>query len=71
MANTKLIFCGTDESQSETFELQAYCNLRKELFIQIDHRDDVYPASFICLDRETAIKLSKEIRRQIALMSED
>ena len=69
MANTKLIFCGTEESNTHNDELQVYCNYRKELFIQIEPED--YSPLCICLDKPTAIKLSKEIRRQIALMSEE
>jgi len=68
MANVKLLFSGTGESETSGHTLQSYCNHRGELFISID--TECFPESFICLDKSTAIKLSKEIRKQIALMEE-
>jgi hypothetical protein len=68
MANVKLSFCGASESNTEQHELQCYANARNELFIMIDMKDDMFQPSFICLDKETAIKLSREIRKQISYL---
>jgi hypothetical protein len=68
MGNVRLIFGGTEISNTIDHSLQVYVNYRNELFISIDMED--YPEAFICLDRSTAIKLSREIRKQIALMEE-
>lgn len=70
MGNVKLIFGGTELSNTESHTLQVYTNINNELFISISEpivfeSDGV---NFICLDKSTAIKFSKELRRQIALM---
>lgn len=63
----KLQFYGTENSIDNTY-LEVFTNLRSEIFISIT--DPKYPleAGFITLDKETAIKLSKEIRKQISLI---
>jgi hypothetical protein len=68
MANVKLSFCGTTESDTDQHELQCYANLRGEMFIMIDMKDEMFQPSFICLDKETAIKLSRELRKQISYL---
>ena len=71
MANTKLIFCGINESS--LFELQVYANMN-ELCISIDmnpsQSDDLESFAYINFDKSTAIKLSREIRKQIAEMED-
>lgn len=69
MGNVKLIFCGTDVSDTTSHELKVYCNMRNEMFISIDmNMKHDFGVAFICLDKSTAIKLSKELRKQIALL---
>ena len=68
MGNVKLIFGGTEISNTEDHSLQVYANYRNELFFSIEM--DGFPESFICLDKSTAIKLSKELRKQIALLED-
>ena len=63
MANIKLVFCGTETSETKDHELQCYRNSNDEVFIQIETPNE-YP-SFICLDASTAIKLSKVLRQSI------
>jgi hypothetical protein len=63
MANVKLIFQGTDASETDATELKCYSNFRNEIFIQIEDED--MPPSYICLDIPTAIKLSKVLRQEI------
>ena len=68
MANTKLIFFGT--STAKQHELEVNVDYENNLFICIDmdgsNKRENY--AFISLDRDTAIKLQKEIRKQISFM---
>ena len=66
MANVTLIFNGSEISETSETELKLYANKRNEIFISID--DYSMPPMYICLDKSTAIKLSKELRKQIALI---
>ena len=66
MANVKLIFCGDEESEQYEKQLQLYVNTNGLLFIQIE--DIGYSANYTVLDKETAIKLSRELKKQISLM---
>jgi len=63
MANTKLIFYGTDNSNSKDHELECYCNIDQDIYISIDTGD--IPPSWICLDKPTAIKLVKNLKSEI------
>jgi len=62
MENVKLVFVGTD---NET-ELQVFANNENNIFIDI--QTEGYPHSFITLNRATAIKLSKELKKQISYL---
>lgn len=64
MAKVKLLYCGTEKSQTENYTLVMYANSNNEIYISIDSEDE--QPSFICLDRSTAIKLSKELRKEIS-----
>ena len=68
MGNVRLIFGGTEISETKEHSLQVFANNRNELFISIDMES--MRESFICLDKSTAIKLSKELRKQIALLED-
>ena len=71
MANVKLIFCGSGQSGTEEHTLAAYCNSNKELFISIDMNfGDDYSNAYLCLDKSTAIKFSKELRKQISYLED-
>jgi hypothetical protein len=65
----KLIFNGSKISKTEDHELKLYANNKNEIFVDIDIPE--FSNSFIVLDKETAIKLSKELRKQIAIISEN
>ena len=71
MANVKLIFSGTTESESQDKELQCYLNTQNEIFIQVGFG---YPNSmnenWICLDKSTAIKFAKTLRTEINKMED-
>lgn len=63
MDNIKTIFCSSEKFGFDA-ELQAFSNANNEIYIQIEMDD--CPASFITLNRETAIKLVKTLKREIA-----
>lgn len=64
MANVKLVFSGTERSQTEETTLEVYHTVYDEILIEID--DDVHHSKIICLDKQTAIRLHKELKKQIS-----
>jgi hypothetical protein len=65
--NTKLIFVGSETTKEHELELHA--NAINEIFIQIKTPiTNEQTHAFITLDKLTAIKLSKELRRQISYL---
>lgn len=67
MANVKLLFYGTEESETENVSIECFYNVGRELSIVIDE-EKLQRKKFIVLDKSTAIRFSKELRKQIALM---
>jgi hypothetical protein len=63
----ELVFTSTERSEVES-TLIARANQFNEIFIQIDAGD--YPPCFLCLDKETAIRFAKELRKQISFLEE-
>ena len=70
MANTRLLFYGSERGNTENHKLEVYANLSNEIFIEVDANDGLHNC-FITIDKSTAIKLSKELRRQIALLNDE
>ncbi len=70
MARTKLVFYGTDESKTSDTELTCYLNDKNQIFIQIEDTENDYNSGFICLDKSTAIKLHRELKKQISYIQE-
>lgn len=65
----ELCFKGTELSETENYVLQTWATDKNELLISLDDLDArMHRYISICLDKETAIKFSKEIRKQIALL---
>jgi hypothetical protein len=64
----KLVFYGTERSKTNETELTAYLNTKNEIFISIERED--YPANYICLDKATAIKFHRELKKQISFFEE-
>jgi hypothetical protein len=71
MARTKLVFYGTDESKTSETELSCYLNYKNQIFIEIYDKENEYNSGFICLDKSTAIKLHRELKKQISYIQED
>lgn len=67
MEKVKLVFIGSELSETQEHELMCYHNTQDEIYISIDHGD--YPPSFICLNKATAVKLSKELKKQIGYIN--
>lgn len=67
MGNYKLVFGGTEASKTLDHELTCFCNANNELFIEILEDNQ----SYICLDRATAIKFHREIKKQISFLEEE
>lgn len=66
MANVKLLFFGSEKSETEQNSIECFYNSNNEIsFFTYDKNQIV---SVIAMDRETAIKFSKELRKQIALI---
>ena len=62
-----LIFNGTEKSNTENTVLHIYQNVQNEITLSIKE-EDVEHITFIAFDRETAIKLVKELKKQISLL---
>ena len=66
MARVKLLFYGTDQSETEQHELEVFWNNRNEIYISIEG-DRI---EHICLDKSTAIKFAKTLRTEINKIEE-
>ena len=66
MANFSLKFHGTEESETECFSIECFCNDRDEITIMFES-DEI---SCICLDKSTAIKFAKTLRTEINKIEE-
>lgn len=64
-----LVFSGTRRSETDSTELSLYVNDKNELFVKMESEDGNF--SYLCLDKPTAIRLQKEIRKQISFMEGD
>jgi hypothetical protein len=63
----ELIFTSTEESKLET-KLEVFVNTKGYLTIKIEggKRD----MQLVCLEKDSAIKLAKEIRKQISFLKD-
>jgi hypothetical protein len=65
----QLVFYGSERSKTDEHQLRCFCNTNKEIFIGIEEKDS--PEICIAMDKQTAIKFSKELRKQIAIISDE
>ena len=68
MERASILFGGSDETKQHVLECFA---TQKSIVFTIDKhygKDNKTEYAYICLDRSTAIRLSKELKRQIALL---
>jgi hypothetical protein len=68
MAKVKILFQGTERSQTDETELEVFATHHNEIFIIIE--DKGYPPSFICLDKATAVRLVRELKKHIGFLIE-
>lgn len=68
-ARVKLEFYGTEQSKTEDYTLVAYSNVNNEIYISIDM--GVVSPNFICLDKPTAVRLVRELKKQIGNLTND
>jgi hypothetical protein len=68
MEKVKILFQGTERSQTDETELEVFANVQNEIFISI--QDESYPGNFICLDKATAVRLVRELKKQIGFLME-
>lgn len=66
-ANVQITFCGSENSPES--RLECFANDNGELFISVNDGLQ-FNGSYITLDKPTAIRFSREIRRQIAVLIE-
>ena len=66
MASVKLFFCASEKSNYDS-EIECFANNDNDIFIRITNTENL-EYEFISLDKETAIKFSRELRKQISLI---
>jgi hypothetical protein len=66
----KLVFHGTEESRTNLIALECYVNNSNKIVVILVDTDceHDYDQQSIVLDKETAVRLSRELRKQIALL---
>ena len=68
MANVKLIFQGTEESKTNKNELEVFANTREEISLFLSSNDYL---GYICLDKQTAVRLVRELKKQIGYLESE
>jgi len=64
MANVKLLFCGTEESKTNDSNLEVLASSNEViLFLSTESYE-----SHICLDKVTAVRLVRELKKQIGFL---
>ena len=62
----------SDDDQVDT-AIMAWVNQDGKLYIQISEKDktDFYVPAYVVLDKRTAIKFAKELRKEISYMEDE
>ena len=68
MANVKLIFQGTEKSKTHKNELEVFANTREEISLFLSSDDYL---NCICLDKQTAVRLVRELKKQIGYLESE
>lgn len=61
----RVTYCSSEASEYIS-EMKMYLNSNDEIYIEIYDPDDSSRNQFICLDKNTAIRLAKDLRREIS-----
>lgn len=68
MENVRLIFDSTEESGLNT-SIECFVNYKNKMVLDISHLNDLsFEKRMVALDRPTAIRLVKNMRKAIQLM---
>ncbi len=67
MANVKVLFYGDNGHKCETVSIECFANQSNGLFICIEDRENE-TFSHTVLDKQTAVRMVKEMKRQIAFL---
>lgn len=65
----ELAFYGSKKSGTNEIILRCYCTIGNEIFLGVKEKNFV--EHFICIDKQTAIKFSRELRKQIARIEDE
>lgn len=67
MERMKILFYGTDRSETESCTIELFANVHDEIYIEIKDENSDYELGVqnICLNKQTAIKLVKELKKAI------
>jgi hypothetical protein len=63
----RTIFCSSEKSKHRK-ELEIYSTEDNQISIGVSYRDELIAAQWILLDKETAIRLSRILRREISFL---
>lgn len=66
MEKIKLMFCGTEKTHTEGNTIECYANVSGEISIILIEEDS--SPTIVSLDKQTAIRFAKELRKQISLI---
>ena len=69
MEKVKMLFIGTDVSSTDDTCLVVNTTRYNEIMISIEN-DDTSP-NFICLNKKTAVRLVRELKKQIGNLKTD
>lgn len=69
MANVKINFYGTEKSETMEHSLVAYSNTNNEIYICIDIPE--FTEAFICIDKLTAVRLVRELKKEIGNLTDN
>ena len=64
MANVKLIFQGTERSGTNENELEVFVNIHNEIVLDMKE-------NLIALDKSTAVRLVRELKKQIGFLESE
>jgi hypothetical protein len=69
----RIIFNGTLTSATSEHELEVFVNVDNEIHVRITDTESEHGFNIqhICLDKRTAIKLHRELKKQISFITEE
>jgi hypothetical protein len=73
MENVTLIFKGSEESGTDKIELICECNIFNEITISLKDIEEIEPYNFqyISLSKQTAVRLVRELKKQIGFIESE